>query len=251
MKNPLKKIGKAADAAKESKRQIIVTAITAVACLLCIGIGNFAEGIFVDSGKSTVDEMNRIQNEMDQFQKTDPAFTGITDIQTSENVRVEWEGRKLDTGRWSTDKSLFWEWISPAFNYNSATEYNQTRESFISEKGLGKCLFTTQFMAPYDIEEQARKKYGLDADGKPSAVNIEKVDTAYKCTASPDASGYYIWPIAEENDGSYRYVARIRYGFPGAGATELNTCVFMFTARHTTGENGADRVTIYDFECWP
>lgn len=251
MKNPIKAFGKTAEAAKEAKRQIIVTVITFAACFACVGIGNFASGLVTMSAKDTVDEMNRIQNEMDQFQKTDPAFTGVTDIKTADNIKIEWTGVKLDTGRWSTDKAMFWEWIKPAFNYNSATEYNQTRETFISTKGLGKCLFTTQFMAPYDIEEAARKKYAsaLGPDGKPTAVNMDAVDNAYKCVASEN--DYYAWPIGEENDGSYRYAARVMYGSPSSSSTRQLTVMFMFTVQHTAGADGVDNMTIKDFECWP
>lgn len=255
VKNPFEKglsgkLGKTAETLAEARKQIIVTAITAVACLVCIGIASFASSIFTESGADSVKEMNCIQNEMDQFKKTDEAFTGIGEIQTAENVRVEWTGTKLDMGRWSTDEATFWKWIRPAFNYDSATEYNKAREEFVSTKGLGKCLFTVQFLAPYDTEEAARKKYAdsLGDDGKPTAVQIANIDAEYKCTASENE--FDTWPIGELSDGSYRYMARLNFSPPGT-MTGGRTIVFMYTVRHTTGQNGGDIMTILDFECWP
>lgn len=244
------KLGKKVDAVAEAKRQIIVTAVTALACLLCIGIASFASSIFTESGTDSVNEMNRIQNEMDQLKKTDEAFTGISDLQNSDTVRVEWTGTKLDMGRWSTDAAMFWNWIEPAFNYDSATEYNQTREEFISTKGLGKCLFTVQFMAAYDTEAEARKKYGteLGDDGNPTPAQIANIDVAYKCTSSE--SNFSTWPIGEMSDGSYRYMARLYFNPPGTVNTD-RAIVFMYTVRHTTGQDGTDAMTILDFECWP
>lgn len=257
IKNPFSnglpgKLGKTAAAVSEARRQIIVTVITVVACLVCIGIANFASSIFTESGKDSVNEMNRLRNEMDQFQKTDEAFTGIGEVQTAENIRIEWTGTKLDMGRWSTDEAMFWSWIRPAFNYESATEYNQTREEFVSTKGLGKCLFTVQFLAPYDIEAAARKKYHLpEGEDKPSPAQLATVDVEYQCSASEN--DFSTWPIKEESDGSYRYLARVKFYPPDSKGSlaQVRSIIFMYTVRHSAGADGADNMTILDFECWP
>lgn len=253
MKNPIKNAGKMLDGMKDAGKQIKSTIIVAVACLVVIGIGNFASGIFVDAGRDATAEMNRLKTEIDTMQRNADLGAGLVQpgvADTEGGTRVEWVGNSVDTGRWMTDEEAFWNWIYPAFNYRSATEYNKAREDFKSAKGLGDCLFTTQFLTYYDTSANALKKYPakVNDDGTPTDDAVKAVDEAYQCTS--DKSLFRTWPIGETANGDYRYMAQVYMGMPGSD-NEQTPVTFMFTMMHTTGQGGQDTMSISDFECWP
>lgn len=233
----------------EHKKQVTYLAIALAATfVICAGAG-FARNTFHSMAAAADSDYADLQNEMDQFRNSDPYFTHQREVDKQDEVRIEWVGTKVDTGRWTSDENVFWEFIRPAFNFSNGMEYNQTREDYISK--LGNCLFTTQFLTYYDIGTIAKNRCDpsqLDpVTGEAPQYVLDAVSEDYKCTASK--SDYITYPIAENSDGSYTYLAIVF--MTRNESREAIGVAFTFTAEHSIGADGADTVNIRDFACWP
>lgn len=227
----------------ENKKQLITTAITMVACLVICGVASTGRGIFTDMQAQAEQAVVDVSNKMDNLRKSDRYFTQDAEKKDYNKVRVEWipaNGRPaaeavVDPGRWTTDDRIFWDFISPAFTFNSATEYNQMRENYISQ--LGNCLFTVQFLAYYDIEAHATP----DGNGNITAKAIEEANLRYNCTSDPTM--FVSYPTAVDSEGNYTYFAMVPMKSTYVG--------FTYKIVHSLGQGGNDRITLCDFDCWP
>lgn len=238
-----KKTGGAAAFLSENKKHLITTAIVLVVAFLVTNLAKFGAGIFRDMQYQTEQAVIGVTNEMDNLRKSDRYFTQDVERQDFSKIQVEWlpaNGRDpkkavVDTGRWMADENIFWEFIYPAFSFDSATEYNQMREDYIEK--VGNCLFTVQFMSYYDIESKCRK----NENGTVNQVDFERVNGAYKCTT--DKSKYRTYPTSIDVNGDYTYVALV----PMQGTY----VAFTYKIVHSVGQGGSERITLSDFDCWP
>lgn len=219
----------------EYKKQLITTAITAVVCLIVVGIANVGKAIFFDAEAQAEASVTKVKNEMANLQASDSYFTQDAMGKDYTSLKVEWLGVQVDTGRWMSDENVFWEFISPAFNFNSATEYNKMREDYIAQ--VGNCLFTVQFLAYYDIESKCRR----DENGNVNQVDFERYDSGYKC--SSDKSQYRTYPVAIDSNGDYTYIAMV--------PMQSNYVAFTYKIVHSVGQGGKERITLSQFDCWP
>lgn len=226
-----------------TKKQIITTAITVVLCIVVAAIANTARGVFAGMETESYNAAAKLQSDIDNFQKSDPAFAEDVQVRgETDKAKVKWvtpgeheDLTSVDAGRWMSDEAIFWDFISPAFSFNSATEYNQMREEYIQK--LGNCLFTVQFMGYYDIESKCRK----NENGTVNQADFERYDAAYTCTT--DKSKYYTYPVAKDNNGNYTYVAMV--------PMKSVYVMFTYTIEHSPGQGGNERITLTNFDCWP
>lgn len=234
------------------RKQIITTGITVAACLLVIGIARMGASVFSDGLAGSEADYVALENEIGQFRQSDPYFTGESGIMTEEQVRIEWappegttEIKDVDTAKWQADEKAFWGWIKPAFNFGSATEYNQTREDYIRQ--LGNCLFTTQFLTYYDTEGTARRTLP-EGQTEVTQFDIEKADKAYTCTAKQEL--FRSWVIGiDEATGDYTYAAMVPMQLKNSPTA--TGVLFTYTVSRTPGKDGTDNVSIKNFDCWP
>ncbi len=234
---------------REYKKQIIMTAITVAVCGVMALVCTFVGGMFDDMAKSADNDRLDIDNKIAEFQNTDERFTGLDERLTErDNVEVRYVGTQVDGALWQADQKAFWNFISPAFNYKSAEEYNATRENYV--KQLGDCLFTTQFMAYYDIPQAARNaRNNIPVESRPTGDltegELDAVNMKFTCKAM--SSDLVMMPIGRTSDGDYSYIAMV-----GMARTGNPTCVgFTFSVSHSVGKDGADVATIRNFCCWP
>lgn len=230
-----KKAGGAKDFFTEYKRQLIFTAITAIVCGLIFFVAKTASGVFTDmrdqSAKAVTDVINKTEN----LKASDRYFTKDEEKLNYNQTKIEWVGNKIDTGRWMSDEGIFWDFIAPAFNFKTATDYNKMREDYIEK--VGNCLFTVQFLSYYDIEGQCRR----DENGNVNQVDFERINNAYSCTS--DKSRLRTFPMSVDNNGDYTYLALV--------PMKNNYVAFTYKIVHEPGQGGKERITLADFDCWP
>ena len=234
---------------KEYKKLTITTAIFAVVTCTVLGICNFvASDIFkpVSDGidKSYLD----LQNEMENFKRTDKHYTGIDDkIVTDKNIEnIKWIGDKIDTGRWQADESFFWDWIYPSFSYTNADEYNKMRQEYQIDKGLGDCLFTVKFLAPFDPKTDMSGD--KNADGKLSAIEIQAANERCKCFT--DKSKFLSYPIGVTEYGDYHYYAMVPMSSQ-KNPNKYTMIAFTYTVRHIVNTStNSETLAIADFNYW-
>lgn len=235
----------------EWKKQLITTAIVAVSCFLVMGIAGFAGNIFHAMHTESDAALASLDNEIDTFRKSDRYFTGQDELLTDEsNVEVRYVGTRIDAGRWRTDEQCFWDFISPAFNYDSATEYNQMRAAY--ETKLGKCLFTTQFLTPYDIDQaamNARTEDQKKAGGEITEIERDKADHAFTCMS--DKGHMVTYPIGRDSNGNYGYVSFVGFGRSSRSKENPTMIAFTYTVVHTKTSETEESMSITNFACWP
>ena len=219
----------------EYKKQLITTGIVGVICLVIVGIANVGVDMFAAVEAESEASITRVKNEMANLQASDSYFTQDAMGKDYQSLKVEWQGVQVDTARWMTDENIFWDFISPAFSFNSATEYNKMREDYIAQ--VGNCLFTVQFLAYYDIESKCRR----DENGNVNQVDFERYDAAYTC--STDKSQYMTYPVAVDNNGDYTYIAMV--------PMKSTYVAFTYKIVHSVGQGGSERITLSEFDCWP
>ena len=94
------------------------------------------------------------QSELDKVSSTLVNVTNeITKLKTQNQeekiVYVDSASAKaLDKQRWANDDTIINEWIAPAFNFDSADEYNANREKYIAELGTDDD-FVQNVIPPY------------------------------------------------------------------------------------------------------
>lgn len=229
------------------KKQLIMTAITLAVCgvlaLICSFVGTMFKEMATDADNQRLD----IDNKIAEFQNTDERYTGVDEQLTErDNVEIRYIGTQVDGALWQADQRAFWSFISPAFNYNSAEEYNKSREEYVRQ--LGDCLFTTQFMAYYDIATAARndrKNQSNPVTGDLTAGELDAINVKFTCKAL--SSDLVMLPVGRTADGDYMYLAMV-----GMARKGNPTCVgFTFSVSHSIGPDGADVATIKNFCCWP
>lgn len=246
-------IRKRLDAAKEffagHKKQIITTAVTAVACLLVIGVSNAGAGIFSAMELEASEALVSLKNEKENFIRSDRMFTSQEEILKGDDVEIKYVGNGVDGGRWRTDEDFFWEFIKPAFNYDRASEYNKTREDYVNK--LGTCLFTAQFMAYYDIPGKAMEARATQSNpktGELTEAELSQADNAFRCVAQK--SNLITFPVGVTADGDYEYAGFV--GMSRNGKVDDTIMVgFTYTVVHGVGEGGTERLSITNFSCWP
>lgn len=226
----------------DTAKRVITTVVTLAVCAVICVVTNVLSGSFEEQAQASYNAAAKVESDIHNLQASDRYFTQDAERVDYREQQIKWvtpgtheDLTSIDTGRWMADENIFWDFISPAFNFNSATEYNQMRESYIEK--LGNCLFTVQFLGYYDIESRCR----LNENGTVNQVDFERVNNAYTCTS--DKKSYYTYPVAKDSDGNYSYVAMV----------PMKSVYVMFTYRiiHAPGQGGNERITLADFDCWP
>ena len=232
------------------KKQLMISGVFLCLLFVVTIATNMVKGTFADMEAQANASLVALQNEMASFQSSDEYFTHKGQIDRDDTVQIVWNGDKIDSGRWRADDDKFWDFISPAFNFSSAVEYNKTREDY--RQVLGDCLFTTQFLTAYDITAAAQQyckqnHINPDADGNPPQYVMDEVSGRYVCQASK--ADFLSYPISVDGDGNYRYMGYVF--IQRNNSNSKIAVVFEYTAVHTAGAGGEDNVTISDFKCWP
>lgn len=226
----------------DTAKRIITTVITLVLCIIACVIATTVSGSFKAQAAASYDAAKKIESDIDNLEASDRYFTGDAERVNYGEKQIKWvtpgmheDVSSIDPSRWMTDENIFWDFISPAFNFNSATEYNQMRESYIEK--LGNCLFTVQFLGYYDIESKCRR----NENGTVNQVDFERFNNAYTCTS--DKKAYYTYPVGMDQDGNYSYIAMV----------PMKNSYVLFTYRivHAPGQGGNERITLAGFDCWP
>lgn len=239
------------DFGKKYKSDLIKCAIFTGGFLLIWMISSIVKDAFATEYMNQTNNYIALQTDIEHFKQSkeymayNSAVNGVTLDNMQTGVEVNWIGDKIDTGRWMTDDEYFWKWIEPAFEFESATEYNAMRNEFYSEKGLGSCLFTTQFLAPYSPELDL--SFDTNKDGQLSPKEAEAADQAFTCSSSK--AKYRTYPIGTASDGSYEYLALVP--MKRNNTSNYIMVAFTFTMHHKDTASGVEEITISDFNCWP
>lgn len=226
------------------KKQIIRCGIFVLAMIVT---ANIAKGVSGMCGE-ILDDENRaysdLRNEVEQYQASNRLYTGISEsILTADKTSVKWTGDRVEVGRWMADEAYFWTWIEPAFNYKNATEYASMRADYLQQ--TGHCLFTDQFLAPYDPSSD--KSFDKNGDGELSPKEIENANAAFNCTSSKN--GFITYPIGAGGDGSYAYLALVPMRRSGTSTSVMTA--FTYSVVHHDNPDGTEKITISGLECWP
>lgn len=251
-----KKLAKILSFAKAEKKSLIQIAALAIGIFAAAGLANMivyddSGSIFQASYNQANAEYNRLVNEIDIFKKTNPYYTGVDTSETqNQQKEVNWIGVKYDAGRAKADTQYFWEWISPAFSYDSAAEYNKNIAEFTSSKGLAADnLFVTTFLRHYDYTSV--ENADANGDGKATPSEIEAANRAYKCFTSKDVYAEWTRLVGTTADGDYHYMAMVPMA-TGASSKYYTMVLFTFTAKHTVNPTtGSDTISVADFNVWP
>lgn len=196
-------------------------------------------------------EYVKLMNDIDIFQKTNPYYTGVDPtIGNNNNKDVNWVGTKVDAGRIASDKAYFWNWISPAFDYDSATEYNTNIADFTMSKGLDpNNLFVTTFCKHYDYTSDMA--YDSNKDGKLSADEMKVANDSYKCYTSQQRYNEWTRLIGKTASGDYHYLALVPMSTSSTGKY-YTMVAFTFTAKHVVNAaTNNESITVADFNVWP
>lgn len=239
------------DGVNHYKKQVITTGITVVACLLVIGAASAGASIFAGMETEASEAYVSLQNEKDNFKRSDRYFTSQDERLTGEDVNIKYIGTKVDGGRWQSDAKIFWEFIKPAFNYDRASEYNQTREHYIEILGGENNLFLAQFMTRYNIANAAmaaRQNMTNPPTGELTEAELSQADAAFTCSASD--SDLVVYPIGITSDGDYQYIAFVGMK-KNSRRNDTILVGFTYTVEHRAGEGGSDKTYITGFSCWP
>ena len=251
---------------KDNRKSLIITACL---ILLLIIVYNIANAIVFADGNTRSDlkgqrynliaEYNKIKNDMDVFEKTNPYYTKVDNSELeNQNKNVNWIGDKTDEGRWRTDDAYFWTWIEPAFNYDSATEYNENAREFITTKDLPEDhLFVVAFLPYYDYTNDL--KYDVNNNGLLDGNEIGLANQQHK--SQTNKSLYKTWPIGKTEDGDYHYLAIVpkyvgsAYGEAKYWINSFNNfsyVMFTFTVEHNINIiTNSDTMKVSDFNVWP
>lgn len=255
-KNLNKKIAKIMDIAKAEKKSLIqiaalIIGVIAVAGLARAVVYDADSSLFRGSLKQANAEYNKLINDIDIFKKTNPFYTGVNTPEAEEQQKdINWIGVKYDAGRVKADTQYFWDWISPAFDYNSATEYNSAIAEFTSTKGLKPDnLFVTTFLQYYDYTSVEHAD--ADGDGKATPNEIQMCDRNYKCYTSKSVYADWVRLIGTTESGDYHYMSMVPMA--ASDSSKYYTMVlFTFTAKHTVNPvTNSDTISITDFNVWP
>lgn len=254
-KEPPKAVRKVRSSMSKWKKQLLITGVMGVLTVAIFGISSFGRNTFAEMEKESVEHKNSIANDITTFQASDPYFVRQTDETQESNPEIVYKGGiQLDQARWQADADKFWEFISPAFNYNDADEYNKMRDNYRSDSVLGTCRFTVNFLTYYDIRSAAVSLFksehprdSLDENGDPPSNYMEKAKEAYKCFSPKDY--YQTFPIGKTDRGDYRYLAFLYWG--RSSGSKLMPIAFTFTAFHdTNSSDNSVRIVFNDFEYW-
>lgn len=129
-------VGKAASSF--IKDHIVIICAAFFGLILCI-VGLNIRGSAVKEYQAVYANLNDVNNRInkdsiDTVQKTEYRATGVVD--------------GLDKKRWASDDTIITEWIYPAFTFDSAEEYNEHREIYVSRLGTADD-FVMEVLPPY------------------------------------------------------------------------------------------------------
>lgn len=251
-----KKVVKIVDVLVAEKKSLIIIGVLIILIFVVTGLANMIvynenDSLFRGSLKQLNNEYNKLMNDIDTFQKTNPYYTGV-DISEVENAQkdVNWIGVKYDAGRVKSDTQFFWDWVSPAFDYQSAEEYNANIKEFTSTKGLPKDnLFVTTFLQPYDYKSV--EAADTNNDGQVSANEIEMANRNYKGYTNKNVYADWARLIGTTQSGDYHYMVMVPWA-TSSDSKYYTMILFTFTAKHSFNEaNNTDTISITDFNVWP
>lgn len=248
-----RKVANAINITKNNKKIIICDILLLVGLIMTIAIGNLVvfdkdQSIFGAMYNQSVKDYNTLKNDIDIFEKTNPYYTLVTDnVSIDQNKDVNWIGDKLDVGRWQVDDAYFWNWISPAFDFDSATEYEQNINDFKTIKKIpADHMFLASFLERYDYKSDLR--YDRDGDGSLSVEEAQQANLDFNSTT--DKSLYFTMPIGMNAKGDYHYLAIVPKETNSHKASYI-AVAFTFTAQHNINPTtNSDTIEIVDFNIW-
>ena len=226
-----KKINEVKDFILEYKKQCIIVGILFVSLLVTIGVTNAIKTTVYNTQMEAYNAWISLKDERTAYQAQVEGMQNFVDPNANHaNEQIVYVGTQIDQGKFTTDQTLFWNFIKDAFNYNSTQEYMNFRERYRQQ--LGDCLFTTNFLDPVAQDPTT----GAWADGG-----------ARTCVAQ--ASNFVLIPIRinKAEDGSvvsYDYLAYITFSSSYSTAQYgSNKVIFTFTIDMND--------TLTNFECYP
>lgn len=211
----------------EWKKQTIIVAVMCVALFIVLGITLMIKQEMANDINTTYATITAVKNEYLQYKTKMEQTVQWKEEPTGEIV---WTGDVVDIAKVKTDSELFWDYISPAFNYNSGTEYMEHRQIYVND--LGNCLFTVQFLTPIFKE------------------TTPNFDT-FSCRATKKDPDYRIYPtkmeVEKDANGNivketYDYIAFVTM-YPSKLAEGSREVAFTFTIDN--------EYNLTNFECFP
>lgn len=143
-------------------KQHILIEIALVFCLFLLIVGNSISGSEKKKYDAAFNQLNEVNNRISQ--------DSITVTQQTNYVAKGLIGG-LDKKRWADDDVIITEWIYPAFTFESAEEYNQHREIYVSRLGVADD-FVMEVLPPYIAGySEARSESGTIDDG--TSINMK------------------------------------------------------------------------------
>lgn len=203
----------------EYKDSLIMCGIFLAGLIVVMIICGIIKGQFnktYTAAKTSVDQLdNEIYNYKSSVMQNKLGDGYVGNLANSGNTQRKLVGDQVDPGKWQQDNDAFWTYISPMFNFNSATEYNTMCQKY--RKDLGSCLLTNVFLAPVDIDGQD---------------DPEKFDDSFRCSAEKK-TGFEAYPIGMDEGNGYRYIAFLKYSAKASSVykTEGGVQTIIFTYR--------------------
>ena len=231
----------------EERKSLIIIAIM-IAVTVVIG---FVANVFMDSAKANKKQLdsayNNLLNEMDTFTKTNPYFTGVDNsMLSSGNKDVNWVPvhGKIDPGKVSADKQIFWDWMSPLFDSIGA----QHKGSEYANSTGGQGWIDGQTGRPsedmfYERVALFANKYNISSD---NAFLTSFVSYNSYMATNWKLYNKYTLCIATTENGDYHYLAMMPMA-TSASAKNYTMIGFTFTVQHPANGGNA---TITDFNLW-
>ena len=214
----------------EYKMHLIIIAVMLVGLLITNTITSEIKNSVNQGLKDVNADIIVLKNEFQQY-KTEAADDLQYEQITSQNSEVKWLGDKVDVSKWKTDNNLFWDYISPAFNYTSGDEYMAHRQQYVND--LGNCVFTVHFLTPIFKETVGEEYYNkLTCYGLKS--NFEAYPTSMHTVL--DDNGNIVESV-------YDYIAFVKMQ-PNKNTTEgSRTVIFTYTLD--------DKYNLTNLQCYP
>ena len=230
--------------ASEHKKNLIITGAIIIGFLIVWGLGSSIVKSMKDEYNTTLANIVTTQNEITKI-KNEQSQQQMAQIDTGD-VEVKWNGVAIDQAKVSADNEFFLNFISPAFTYNSNTEYMEHRDQYIEQ--LGSCLFTTNILSPREI---SYKKY-LPANKAEEDCSSEEIEAARQKAENEDSS--YICKVTKTtqqcgfvtgiHDNSYDYIYFLYITTGVNGNAYQKPFIFTYTITNDTEPQ------LLNFECY-
>lgn len=123
---------------KSMLKEHLVLVISILICIFLGLVGGSISGSAKKDYNAVYDQLTKVNNQITQTSTTNQEVVYV--VESLENG--------LDKSRWAADDTIITEWIYDAFNFDSASEYNQNREIYVNRLGASDD-FVINVMPPY------------------------------------------------------------------------------------------------------